>query len=79
MIIDLQNAPDEFSITWPSVTGRAYTVSWSTGLQVWTSDSTHPGTGSPLSATLDKTAIDNADGIPGNLAELFVRIGVVMQ
>jgi len=29
------------------------------------------GTGAPLSAILNKTAIDNADGIPGNLERLF--------
>ncbi|MEJ6829940.1 MAG: hypothetical protein QNK61_07075 [Akkermansiaceae bacterium] len=30
----------------------------------YNSDSTHPATGAPLSATLDKTAIDNTDGTP---------------
>ena len=64
--------------TWPSVTGRSYEVSWSTDLAAWTTDSTHPGTGATISAPLDKTAIDNADGTPGNLDRLFVRVSVTL-
>lgn len=75
-IIDLQDSPTEFTVTWPSVLGRTYKVYWSTNLQTWTLDSTHPATGGSQPAALDKTAIDNADAIPGNLTELYVRIAV---
>lgn len=78
-IIELEDTSNEFSVTWPSVLGRSYTVLWSTALQAWTPDSTHPGTGGALTASLDKSAIDAADGIPGNLNGLFVRVGVAMQ
>ncbi|MDB4541609.1 sulfatase-like hydrolase/transferase [Akkermansiaceae bacterium] len=76
-ITNLQDAATEITVTWPSVSGRSYIVSWSTDLQTWNTDSTHPATGAPLSATLDKTAIDNTDGTPGNLTKLFVRVAVV--
>ena len=74
-ITNLQDSATEFTITWPTVLGRTYTVSWSTNLQDWTSDPTmYSGTGSPQNATLNKAAIDAADNITGNLGELFIRI-----
>jgi arylsulfatase A len=78
-IIDLRHVPDDFSVTWPTVVGRTYEVLWSTDLGIWTSDSTHLGTGGPITATLNKAEIDSADGIPGNLTKLFVRIGVARR
>ena len=76
-IVNLQDHPGELEVTWPSVNGRNYELSWATDLQaVWTTGAIRPGTGAELTATLDKTAIDNADGTPGNLSELFVRIRV---
>ncbi|MEP4077266.1 sulfatase-like hydrolase/transferase [Haloferula sp.] len=75
-IVDLQNSPTEFTVTWPSVIDRTYTVFWSTDLQTWTVDSVHAGTGGEQDAVVDKAAIDNEDGMPGNLKELFIRVGV---
>jgi hypothetical protein len=76
-VIDLQNAPATLSVTWPSVTGRAYEVFWSPDLINWTSHSARPGTGGQITASLDKAAIAAADGEPGNLRALFVKVTVV--
>lgn len=73
-IIDLEDSADDFSVTWPSVSGHHYEVLWSIDLETWTPHSTHAGTGAPLSVPLTKSAIDNADGISGNLTRLFVRV-----
>ena len=75
-ILDLEHAPDDFVVTWPSVADRGYEVFWSTDLLAWTAHSTHPGTGGTLSASLNKTEIDSVDGITGNLNKLFVHIRV---
>jgi hypothetical protein len=75
-IINLQDAAATFSVTWPSITGRSYEVFWSTDLTTWTNHSTHPGTGGVISVGLDKAAIDAADGVPGNLNGLFVKVAV---
>lgn len=75
-ITDLQNSSTEFTVTWPTVPGRIYTVLWSTDLEIWFTDSTHTPTSTSQSAIINKTAIDNIDGTLGNLTELFVRIGV---
>lgn len=75
-ILDIVEDSSELTVTWPSVLGRSYTIHWSTDLQSWASDSVHPATGGSQQATLNKTAIDNADGTPENLTELFVRIGM---
>ena len=76
-ITNLQDSATEITVTWPSVTGRSYEVQWSTDLQTWTTDSTQPAIGGAQSAALNKMAIDNIDGTPGNLTKLFVRIEVV--
>jgi len=78
-VINLQDTPSEFTVTWSSVVGRTYTVSWSTDLQAWTPDSIHSGTGGLLSAPLDKAEIDDVDEIPGNLSKLFVRITAELE
>jgi hypothetical protein len=75
-VINLQDAPASFSVTWPSVAGRTYEVFWSTDLGTWTSDSTHPGTGADMTVPLDKAAIDADDAIVGNLRSVFVRVAV---
>jgi hypothetical protein len=75
-ILQTTNAPGSLSITWPSVAGREYEVFWSTDLTDWIRHSTHPGTAADLTVPLDKSAIDAADGIPGNLHALFVRVTV---
>lgn len=76
-VIATQDAATTFSVTWPSVADREYEVFWSTDLATWTSDSTHAGTGADITIPLDKNAIDAADGIPGDLRSLFVRVAVV--
>jgi hypothetical protein len=68
-ITEYRDSKTQLDITWPSVAGRRYHVQWSTAMHTWTPDSTHTGTGAPLSATIDKSAI----GDPGRL---FVRIEV---
>mgnify|MGYP002622450529 CR=1 FL=1 len=78
-VIDLTDSPASLSVTWPSVSGRDYEVFWSTDLGTWTSDSTHPGTGGEITLSLDKAAIDAADGNSGNLRSLFVRISVTRR
>jgi hypothetical protein len=75
-VIDLQNAPATLSVTWPSVTGRTYEVFWSNNLTTWTKHSTRPGSGGEITASLDKAAIDAADGVLGNLRTLFVKVTV---
>ena len=75
-VINLQDAPASLSVTWPSVAGRTYEVFWSTNLGNWTSASTHPGTGADITVPLDKSAIDAADSIVGNLRAVFVRVEV---
>jgi arylsulfatase A len=75
-VIDLQNAPATLSVTWPSVAGRQYEVFWSSDLTAWTSHSTRTGSGAEVTASLDKSAIDAADGVPGNLRALFVKVTV---
>jgi arylsulfatase A len=78
-LIDMANSAGTFSITWPSVVDRDYEVFWSTDLENWTSDSTREGTGTAVTVDLDKTAIDLADGVTGNLQTLFVRTQVFPQ
>ena len=63
-------------MTWPSKRDRSYEGCWSLDALTWNSWYTQAGTGSPLLETLDKTAIDADDGMPGNLTRLFVRIAV---
>lgn len=75
-MINLQDSPASFSVTWPSVAGRSYEVFWSTDLGAWTSDSTHPGTGADITVPLDKSEIDATDAIVGNLRTVFVRVEV---
>jgi len=75
-IDDLQNTATTVTVTWPAVPGRNYTVFWSTDLQTWTADSVYTATTTSQSATLNKAVIDNVDGIPGNLTELFIRVKV---
>ncbi len=75
-VIDFQDSATTFSITWPSVADRNYEISWSTNLTDWTSHSSHPGTGEDLTIPLDKATIDAADGNPGDLQALFVRVTV---
>jgi arylsulfatase A len=75
-VINLQESPASFSVTWPSVAGRSYEVFWSTDLDTWTSNSTHPGTGADIAVSLDKSAIDATDAIIGNLRAVFVRVNV---
>ncbi len=60
-----------------TMSDRTYEVFWSTDLTTWTSDSTHPGTGSEITVPLNKAVIDAADGSLGNLRALFVRVGIV--
>ena len=75
-VIDMMNAPASLSVTWPSVAGRGYEVLWSSDLSTWTNHSNRPGTGGEITVSLDKTAIDAADGVPGNLGALFVKVAV---
>lgn len=70
-IIDLHDQPGAISVTWPSVSGKSYRLSWSTGLQVWHAGSTHAGTGSNLIATLDPAAVD-----PPDAPRLYLRVTV---
>ena len=76
-VIDLINGPVTLSVAWPSIGGRNYEVFWSTDLNTWNRNSTHPGTGEEIAVSLDKAVIDGADGIPGNLTRLFVRVNVM--
>jgi arylsulfatase A-like enzyme len=75
-VIDASDGPDAFNVSWPSVAGRAYQVLWSLDLDQWQSLPVQQGDGTILSTQLDKQAIDQADGIPGNLARIYVLIAV---
>jgi len=75
-VFDLTDDRDTLTVTWPSVLGRHYTVSWSSDLAAWTQHSAHAGSGTFNTVTLDKTEIDAVDGTIGNLRALFVRVAV---
>lgn len=75
-ITSTDNTPEQFTVTWPSVPGRSYTILWSLDMESWTADSTYSATSTPQSASVNKDAIDALDGIEGNLSELFIRVGV---
>lgn len=75
-ITNFVDAPATVTITWPSVTQRNYEVFWSTDLSSWTFYQAETGTGTPLDVSLDKATIDAADGVTGNLDELFIRVTV---
>lgn len=63
-------------VSWPSVLGRSYNLTWSTDLINWASVSITPGTGATINQTIDLGVIDNADSIVGNLDDLFFRLEV---
>jgi arylsulfatase A len=75
-IVNMADTTASLSITWPSVSGKNYEVFWSTDLSAWTSYSVHPGAGGNITASLDKTVIDNVDAVQGNLNRLFVRVKI---
>lgn len=70
-LIDLQKQTDLLTLTWPSVSGRSYQVSWSSDLRTWNPASTHLGTGAKLVATLDRATIEQADA-----PSLYLRVSV---
>ena len=72
--LDLQS--NTVDVSWPSVTGRTYHLLWSTDLADWSPVTNLPGTGANIDHTVDLAPIDNADGIAGNLQQLFFRIEV---
>ncbi|MCU0751137.1 MAG: sulfatase-like hydrolase/transferase, partial [Akkermansiaceae bacterium] len=63
-----------YQISWQSVIGRNYKIYWTADFINWHLHSTRSGNGSVLSQTLDKAALDTADGIVGNLSRCFVRV-----
>jgi hypothetical protein len=69
-IVDPQGDASDFSITWPSVDGRAYEVHWSSDAKVWNFHSAHIGTGVPIPVTIDKPSI-----APDH-ARLYLRVSV---
>lgn len=75
-ITGLENLETEFKVTWPSIPGRIYTLSWSSDLTNWVNASVQTATSTSLSVTLDKTALDNLDGVTGNLSRIFVQVSV---
>ncbi|MGJ8725772.1 MAG: sulfatase-like hydrolase/transferase [Roseibacillus sp.] len=74
---DLQGA--NVVVSWPSVAGRSYDLVWSTDLEEWFPITSMLGTGGELSFNLDRMAIDNEDGVIGNLDALFVRVEVTLS
>lgn len=63
-----------YSVSWPSIANRTYKIYWTTDFVNWNLYSVKTGTGGILSETLDKSAMDAADGILGNLHQCFVRV-----
>ena len=75
-ITSIANKATEVDLTVPTGTGRTYTAFWSLDLITWVEATTRLGTGAPITITLDKTTIDNADNISGNLDRVFFRVQV---
>ena len=73
-VIELDNTPVEIGITWPTKIGTRYAVYWTSDLMTWHHYSDHEGTGALLGQTLDKSVIDAADGVAGNLSRCLVRV-----
>ncbi|MBN8459881.1 MAG: sulfatase-like hydrolase/transferase [Verrucomicrobia bacterium] len=73
-VIEANHTVTGYQVSWHSVTGRTYKVHWTTDLAVWHPYSVKSGTGGMLSETLDKAAMDAADGVVGNLSRCFVRV-----
>ena len=61
---------DQFTVCWPSVIGKHYTVEWSVDNRNWIVHSIHPGTGGELTATLDSSAASQST------RRTFVRVSV---
>lgn len=61
-------------VSWPSIIGRDYELSWSTNLTNWSPLTSLPGTGAELGLEVDLDPIDNEDGVAGNLTQLFFRL-----
>lgn len=76
VITDLDVQSDTLRVTWPSVADRVYEVLWSTDLQSWTGAATLGGNGAAQSYLLDLDAIDQTDGVTGNLERLTVRVAI---
>lgn len=66
-------------VSWQSVAGRVYNLTWSSDLVTWSPITSTPGTGALMSLNVDVEAIDNEDGIAGNLNPVFVRVEVALQ
>lgn len=71
---DLQSTSVDLS--WSSILGRTYNLTWSTDLTNWSPVSSTTATGAEITQTVDLEPIDNADGITGNLEDLFFRLEV---
>ena len=74
-IREFTTGSDSALITWSSVTGRDYDVTWSTDLEVWSVYSSHLGTGASITAELDWSTLGEDE--LGNLEKVFVRVEVV--
>ena len=72
--IDLQST--SVDVSWPSVLGRNYKLSWSIDLTNWSPVTSVTGTGADVNLAVDLAPFDNDDGIAGNLNQLFFRIEV---
>ena len=72
--IDLQST--SVYVSWPSILGRTYKLSWSIDLTNWAQATNTPGTGAEISLAVDLGPIDSEDGIEGNLNQLFFRLEV---
>ena len=69
-ILEFDESGEEILISWPSVSGINYRVSWSTDLVTWIDSSDHPGNGSELSATIDKVVLPEE-------SRVFLRVSII--
>ncbi len=63
-------------VSWPSISGRTYQVTWSTDLINWSVVGSISGTGTEVDLVVDLGPIDRVDGVEGNLDRLFFRLEV---
>ena len=69
-IINLSETTEFFSVTWPSVDGISYRLSWSSDLTNWTPYHDQTGDGSELTADLDRSTLPDD-------SKTFIRISVI--
>lgn len=66
----------DVQVRWSGVAGRSYQLEWSTDLVTWQLAATLAGSGVEINQSVPLGPIDQADGVTGNLGQLFFRIEV---